>query len=75
MASMSMNILHNLMVRFSLSEFDIGRIEVGTETLFDHSKSIKTSLMQLLPNNCNVEGVTNLNACYGGTAALQNCVN
>jgi 3-hydroxy-3-methylglutaryl CoA synthase len=25
--------------------------------------------------NKNIEGVTNLNACYGGTAALINCIN
>jgi len=63
MASLSMNILHNLMERFNLNEFDIGRVEIGTETLNDHSKSIKTTLMQLFKHNCNVEGVTNINAC------------
>lgn len=43
-------------------------MEVGTETLIDKSKSIKTTLMRLFGDNTDVEGITNLNACYGGTA-------
>jgi hydroxymethylglutaryl-CoA synthase len=45
---------------------------VGTETLTDKSKSVKTTLMRLLGLNADVEGVTSTNACYGGTAALLN---
>jgi 3-hydroxy-3-methylglutaryl CoA synthase len=52
----------------------IGRIEVGTETILDKSKSVKTVLMQLFEEsgNTDVEGVDTTNACYGGTAALFN---
>jgi len=50
----------------------VGRLEVGTETLVDKSKSTKTILMQLFPGNTNIEGATVVNACYGGTAALLN---
>ena len=46
------------------------------ETLIDKSKSVKTVIMQLFAEhgNTNMEGVTNVNACYGGTAALFNSV-
>ena len=50
----------------------VGRLEVGTETLVDKSKSTKTVLMQLFPNNSDMEGATVVNACYGGTSALLN---
>jgi len=51
----------------------IGRLEVGTESNVDMAKSIKSYLMDLLPDDhYNVEGVDNTNACYGGTAALLN---
>jgi 3-hydroxy-3-methylglutaryl CoA synthase len=52
----------------------IGRIEVGTETILDKSKSVKSVLMQLFEEsgNTDVEGVDTINACYGGTAALFN---
>ena len=48
-------------------------MEFATETLHDKSKSSKTILMNLFRNK-NIEGVTNLNACYGGTAAIFNCI-
>jgi hydroxymethylglutaryl-CoA synthase len=47
-------------------------LEVGTETLADHSKSTKTVLLSLFGDNTDIEGATTLNACYGGTAALLN---
>ena len=52
-------------------------MEVGTETILDKSKSVKSVLMQLFEpsGNTNVEGVDNVNACYGGTNALFNTVN
>ena len=55
----------------------IGRLEVGTETIIDKSKSVKTVLMQLFEpsGNSDVEGVDTTNACYGGTSALLNAVN
>ena len=51
---------------------DVGRLEVGTETIVDKSKSTKTILMDLFPGNTDIEGATIINACYGGTAALLN---
>jgi len=55
----------------------VGRLEVGTETLVDKSKSVKTYLMQRFEEveNFDVEGVDNKNACYGGTQALMNTIN
>jgi hydroxymethylglutaryl-CoA synthase len=52
-------------------------LEVGTETMLDKSKSVKSVLMQLFQKsgNFNVEGVDSYNACYGGTNALFNSVN
>jgi hydroxymethylglutaryl-CoA synthase len=52
----------------------VGRLEVGTETLVDKSKSVKTVLMDLFLGNPDIEGATVVNACYGGTAALLNAV-
>ena len=55
----------------------MGRLEVGTETLLDKSKSLKTLLMSLFreSGNHDVEGVTSINACYGSTNALFNTLN
>ncbi|CAJ0946228.1 unnamed protein product [Ranitomeya imitator] len=52
-------------------------LEVGTETIIDKSKSVKTVLMQLFEDsgNTDVEGIDTTNACYGGTAALFNAAN
>ncbi|KAL9619430.1 MAG: hypothetical protein Q9160_005941 [Pyrenula sp. 1 TL-2023] len=54
-----------------------GRLEVGTETMLDKSKSVKSVCMQLFEEsgNFNVEGVDTVNACYGGTNAVFNSVN
>ena len=50
---------------------------MGTETLLDKSKSVKSVLMQLFQpsGNTNIEGVDTVNACYGGTNALFNAIN
>jgi hydroxymethylglutaryl-CoA synthase len=63
-----------LMEKHKISGEKIGRIEVGTETIQDKSKSVKSYLMQLFPSNPDICGVDNVNACYGGTAALLNTV-
>ncbi|CAI6356516.1 unnamed protein product [Macrosiphum euphorbiae] len=63
-----------LMHRTRTSYSNIGRLEVGTETPVDKSKSIKSMLMRLFDNCNNVEGVDSTNACYGGTAALFNSI-
>jgi hydroxymethylglutaryl-CoA synthase len=65
-----------LLGRYDIDPKDIGRLEVGTETLVDKSKSTKTVLMQLFAEsgNTDIEGATIVNACYGGTAALLNAL-
>ena len=70
-------VVHSLLSKYSISPESIGRLEVGTESQIDKSKSVKTSLMQLFTSSGNTEilGVDNINACYGGTAALLNSIN
>ena len=72
--SMALTVLSNLLERTKVPIKDIGKLEFATETLHDKSKSSKTILMQLLGDHKDVEGVTHLNACYGGTAALFDCI-
>lgn len=75
--SMCLTVLKLLMERNNLSYNEIGRLEVGTETIIDKSKSVKTVLMQLFEEsrNFSVEGIDTTNACYGGTSALFNAIN
>ncbi|KAF3828635.1 hypothetical protein GH733_004624 [Mirounga leonina] len=75
--SLCLTVVQNLMERHSLSYDCIGRLEVGTETIIDKSKSVKTNLMQLFEEsgNTDIEGIDTTNACYGGTAAVFNAVN
>ncbi|RUS35057.1 hydroxymethylglutaryl-CoA synthase [Jimgerdemannia flammicorona] len=63
--------------KYKISFNDIGRLEVGTETIIDKSKSVKSTLMQLFSKhgNTEIEGVDTTNACYGGTNAFFNAVN
>jgi len=70
--SICLTVVHSLLEKYDIDPNDVGRLEVGTETLIDKSKSTKTLLMQLFPNNPDIEGATVVNACYGGTAALLN---
>lgn len=74
---MALTTLSSLLRKYNVDPKSIGRLEVGTETLLDKSKSVKTVLMQLFAphGNTNVEGVDSVNACYGGTNALFNSVN
>ncbi|CAG8494000.1 14892_t:CDS:2 [Acaulospora colombiana] len=69
--------VQNLIEKYKISYRDIGRLEVGTETIIDKSKSVKTLLMQLFEEsgNTDVEGIDTTNACYGGTSALLNSLN
>ena len=54
----------------------VGKLQVGSESLLDRSKSIKSHLMALFPRgSASVEGVDDYHACYGGTAALFTCTN
>ena len=75
--SISLTCVKNLLEKNNISTKSIGRLEVGTETLLDKSKSVKTTLMQLFSpdNQHDIEGVTSINACYGSTNALFNTLN
>jgi len=74
-ASMLLTACSRLLERYGILPSEVGRLEVGTETLIDKSKSVKTTLIhQLFGDNTDVEGVTSTNACYGGTAALLNSI-
>uniref|UniRef100_A0A8W8K2M1 Hydroxymethylglutaryl-CoA synthase n=1 Tax=Magallana gigas TaxID=29159 RepID=A0A8W8K2M1_MAGGI len=75
--SLCLTVVQKLIEKNDLSYNDIGRLEVGTETIIDKSKSTKTVLMQLFESsgNYSVEGIDTTNACFGGTSALFNAVN
>ena len=72
--SIFLNVVSMLLQKYSIDPNSIGRVEIGTETLVDKSKSVKTSIMHLFGSNTDMEGVTNVNACYGGSAALFNSI-
>ncbi|CAG8596787.1 7948_t:CDS:10 [Ambispora leptoticha] len=74
--SIALTVVQNLVEKYKISYKDIGRLEVGTETIIDKSKAVKTVLMQLFTEsgNTDVMGIDTTNACYGGTAALFNAV-
>ena len=74
--SFASNALLGLMEKHNIDYSQIGRLEVGTESMVDRSKSIKTFLMRHFEasGNHNLEGVDTYNACYGGTAALLNSI-
>lgn len=75
--SICLSATHNLLDKYNLNPRDIGRLEVGTETLIDKSKSVKTVLMKLFEQsgNTSLEGLDTMNACFGGTNAVMNAVN
>lgn len=73
--SFALTAVSSLISKYKIDTDSIGRVEVGTETLLDKSKSVKSVLMQLFGNNTNIEGVDTINACYGGTNAVFNAVN
>lgn len=74
--SLCLTALNKLIEKNNLKYEDIGRIDVGTETIVDKSKSVKSVLMDLFKDsgNFNIEGLDTTNACYGGTAALFNAL-
>lgn len=65
------------MRKFNIDPRSVGRLDVGTETIIDKAKACKTVLMDLFAESGNhdIEGIDSKNACYGGTAALFNCIN
>jgi len=73
-ASLSLTVVKRLMEKYNVDPRNVGRVEVGTETIIDHSKSVKSTLMQLFPENPFIEGCDQVNACYGGTNALFNAL-
>jgi hydroxymethylglutaryl-CoA synthase len=75
--SFALNAVSGLLEKFNIDPKSIGRIDVGTETIIDKSKSVKTTLMDLFAEsgNFDIEGIDSKNACYGGTAALFNAIN
>ncbi|XP_021356763.1 hydroxymethylglutaryl-CoA synthase 1-like isoform X1 [Mizuhopecten yessoensis] len=77
--SLCLTVVERLMRKLEghISYEHIGRLEVGTETIVDKSKSVKSVLMQLFEEceNTDMEGIDTTNACYGGTAALFNAIN
>jgi hydroxymethylglutaryl-CoA synthase len=74
--SISLTVVQALLEKYNISPAEIGRMEIGTESLVDKSKSTKTVLMSLFAEsgNTDIEGATVINACYGGTAALLNAL-
>lgn len=73
--SFALTAVSKLLKKNDIDPKSIGRLEVGTETLLDKSKSVKSLLMQLFGDNYDIEGIDTINACYGGTSALFNSVN
>jgi hydroxymethylglutaryl-CoA synthase len=75
--SIALTSLRTFMEENEIDPTSIGRLEVGTETILDKAKSIKSVLMQLFEpsGNTDILGVDTMNACYGGTNALFNAVN
>ena len=75
--SLCLTVVNRLMEKTGTDYSQVGRLEVGTETIIDKSKSVKSVLMKLFTEsgNTDMEGVDSTNACYGGTAALFNSVN
>ncbi|CAH2350183.1 hydroxymethylglutaryl-CoA synthase [[Candida] railenensis] len=73
--SMTLTAVSRLIQNYNIDTDNIGRLEVGTETLLDKSKSVKSVLMQLFGDNNDIEGIDTINACYGGTSAIINAVN
>lgn len=74
--SICLTVTKSLLEKHSISAKDIGFLMIGTETIIDKSKSVKTVLMDLFTEsgNTDIEGIHTTNACYGGTAALFHAV-
>ena len=75
--SLCLTVVQQLMERTQLPWDSVGRLEVGTETIIDKSKAVKTVLMELFQDsgNTDIEGIDTTNACYGDTASLFNAAN
>ncbi|EOD53184.1 putative hydroxymethylglutaryl- synthase protein [Neofusicoccum parvum UCRNP2] len=75
--SFALTAVSSLLRKHGVDPRSIGRVEVGTESPLDKSKSCKSVLMQLFEpsGNLNIMGCDTFNACYGGTNALFNAAN
>ncbi|KAI9642920.1 hypothetical protein NHQ30_008654 [Ciborinia camelliae] len=75
--SLALSAVSSLLQKYDIDPRSIGRLEVGTESLIDKAKSVKSVLTTLFEpsGNTSLEGVDNLHACYGGTNALFNAIN
>lgn len=67
--SMALTAVERLLEREGVDKKLIGRIDVGSESNPDASKSIKSTIAGTL-GMTNAEGADHVNACYGGTDAL-----
>jgi hydroxymethylglutaryl-CoA synthase len=58
--SMACTVVANLLDHYNINPRNIGRLEIGTQTLLDRSKSTKTYLMGMFKTagNTSLEGVT-----------------
>ncbi|KAJ1548863.1 hypothetical protein HK405_013729 [Cladochytrium tenue] len=74
--SICLTAVHGLLEKYRVDPAKIGFLEVGTETIIDKSKSVKSVLMDLFKasGNHDIEGIDCKNACYGGTNALFHAV-
>lgn len=72
--SISLTVTRQLLQTYQIPTDSIGCLVVGTETMIDKSKSVKTSLMELFPGNTDIEGVDIKNACFGGAQALLHAI-
>ncbi|CAG0878854.1 unnamed protein product [Darwinula stevensoni] len=77
--SLFLTVTHRLLKEYDIDVCNIGYLAVGSETILDKAKSIKSVLMQIWDwhgvDPIDVEGVDSVSACYGGTAALFNAIN
>ncbi|OJJ72512.1 hypothetical protein ASPBRDRAFT_123329 [Aspergillus brasiliensis CBS 101740] len=75
--SLALTAVSSLLRKYSIDPNSIGRLEVGTESLIDKAKSIKSVLTTLFEpsGNTSIEGIDTIHACYGGTNALFNAIN
>ncbi|GBF91211.1 hypothetical protein Rsub_04880 [Raphidocelis subcapitata] len=70
--SMGATAMLRLMEAYGVDAAEVGKLEVGTETAVDRSKSVMSYLMEHLNarGNTSAQGADNVHGCYGGTAAL-----
>eukprot|EP00775_Hariotina_reticulata_P002498 gene2498-2802_t len=70
--SMAATAVLKLLEATGVSPADVGRIDVGTETGVDRSKSVMSYLVEHFQQhgNTSIQGSDHMHGCYGGTAAL-----